>query len=159
MKNDTKTQAKAFEIAHAMPATLEAFTRHEMNKIAANIIAGAQDGETDPAKLYIKLDFIIKSLSKAKENIRDEALDELEKYEKGQQVLGVEIQIKNSVKYDYSHNEAWTETKADLVKIESDMKAAYKADMSLVNESTGETTPPARIKSASTSITAIYAKD
>ncbi len=156
---DKEHDDEQIEMYYAMPRTEEGFTRMVMERIAKNVIEQAEYGETDPAKVWIKLDFIIKALTLAKTNLTPTALEELIKYEKDQKLLGVSISVKETVKYDYSHNDEWKRLNDEQKVIESDMKAAYKSNKKLLDDETGEIVTPAKIKSASTSITPKYSKE
>lgn len=153
--NDQNRDEQEYEIAHAMPQTLRGFTHMEINNIAADIINKSLNGADDPAKLYIKLDFLLKALAKAKGAIREDALEELEKYDK-QHLMGVEINIGGSTKYDYSHNEEWARIEKRRKEIEKEMQTAAKQDGEMTID--GVLVPPARVKTSSVSVTPKYAK-
>jgi hypothetical protein len=146
----------AYEVSIAMPNTLEGFTRHEMNRIAQGIVAKVDEGTTEEAQTYVKLDFLIKALETAKKVISESAKDELIKYDK-QSCMGVGVTFGNRVTYDYSNSEEWVKLNARRKQIEENMKQAAKQDSQMTLD--GEIVPPASIKSASESITLKYAKD
>lgn len=109
----------------------------------------------DASSLYAKCDFIIKALTKAKENLREQALEELQK-ESGE-LTRLEATLKQketATKYDFSHYKKWVEKNNELLKIEKDMKMALMSNHSIVDEN-GEVIPKA-IKKSTTSIEIKY---
>ena len=157
MNNDINTEQKHYELANAMPQTLEAFTKMEMDRIVKQLVIGAQDGDTDPAQLYIKLDFIKKALEKAQKEIKEEAIVELQKYDKGQTCMGVEVKIGSRVSYDYSVYEEWTILRDRMKRIEEQMKAAAKLGAEILEGD--DIIPPATKVYSADGITATYSKE
>ena len=140
-----------------LPILIKELSKTEINALADKITASVDSGDENAGELYIKLDFLEKSLKKAKDAIKEGAIDELKKYDKGQTLGGVEFSVQEKGRYTYNHNEAWAAKKAELEAIESDMKAAAKSSNSILDESTGELIPAAKV-SYSESVTPKYQK-
>jgi len=145
------------ELTKNLPILIKELSKTEINALADKITASVDSGDENAGELYIKLDFLEKSLKKAKDAIKEGAIDELKKYDKGQTLGGVEFSVQEKGRYTYKHNETWAAKKAELEAIESDMKAAAKSSNSILDESTGELIPAAMI-SYSESITPKYPK-
>jgi hypothetical protein len=140
-----------------LPILIKELSKTEITALAEKITASVADGDENAGELYIKLDFLEKALKKAKEAIKEGALEELVKYDKGQKLGGVVFSVAEKARYDYKHNQAWVDKKAELTAIESDMKASAKSTSIFVDKETGDITPPAKA-SYSTSITPKYPK-
>ena len=140
-----------------LPILIKELSKTEINSLAEKITASVELGDENAGELYIKLDFLEKSLKKAKDTIKEGAIDELKKYDKGQTLGGVEFSVAEKGRYTYNHNQAWIDKKAELTAIESDMKAAAKSSNSILDESTGELIPAAKV-SYTESVTPKYPK-
>ena len=144
-------------LTNNLPILIKELSKTEINALAEKITSSVDSGDENAGELYIKLDFLEKSLKKAKDAIKEGAIDELKKYDKGQTLGGVEFSVQEKGCCTYEHNETWVAKKAELTAIESDMKAAAKSSNSILDESTGELIPAAMI-SYSESITPKYPK-
>jgi len=144
-------------LTNNLPILIKELSKTEINALAEKITSSVDSGDENAGELYIKLDFLEKSLKKAKDAIKDGAIDELKKYDKGQTLGGVEFSVQEKGRCTYKHNETWVAKKAELIAIESDMKMAAKSSNSILDESTGELIPAAII-SYSESITPKYPK-
>jgi hypothetical protein len=140
-----------------LPILIKELSKKEINALAEKITASVDSGDENSGELYIKLDFLEKALKMAKDAIKEGAIDELKKYDKGQTLGGVEFSVQEKGRYTYNHNQTWVDKKAELTAIESDMKAAAKSSNSILDESTGELIPAAKT-SYSESITPKYPK-
>jgi hypothetical protein len=140
-----------------LPIQIKGLSKTEITALSEKMIECVENGDENPGELYIKLDFLKKSLDTAMKAIKPDATFELAKYDKGQTLLGVEFSVAEKTSYTYKHNETWVSKKAELTAIESDMKAAFKSSNSMVDESTGEVIPPA-MTTYSESITPRYPK-
>lgn len=127
-----------------LPIIIKELSKTEINALAEKITASVELGDENPGELYIKLDFLEKALKKAKDSIKQGAVDELSKYDKGQTLGGVEFSVATKARYTYNHNQTWVDKKAELTAIESDMKVAAKSSNSILDESTGELIPAAK---------------
>ena len=67
-----------------LPILIKELSKTEINALADKITASVDSGDENAGELYIKLDFLEKSLKKAKDAIKEGAIDELKKYDKGQ---------------------------------------------------------------------------
>lgn len=157
MNNDQDIERQGYEIANAMPSTLEAFTKYEMERVATEMVAKALNGDEDAGEIYIKLDFIQKTIKASMDKVKSAALDELRKYEKGQKCMGVELSITSKVTYDYSNNPEWVKLADHKKKIETDMKEACNRDEQLVLD--GEVIVPAIKNYSADAITPKYDKE
>jgi hypothetical protein len=140
-----------------LPILIKELSKTEINALAEKIIASVELGDENAGELYIKLDFLEKALKAAKTAIKDEATEELKKYDKGQTLGGVEFSVAEKGRYTYNHNQTWVDKKAELTAIERDMKAAAKSSNSILDEATGELIPAAKV-SYSESVTPKYPK-
>ena len=140
-----------------LPILIKELSKKEINALAEKITASVELGYENAGELYIKLDFLEKSIKKAKEAIKYEATEELNKYDKSQTLGGVEFSVATKARYTYDHNPTWVDKKEELKSIENDMKAAAKSSNSILDESTGELIPAAKT-SYSESITPKYPK-
>lgn len=140
-----------------LPILIKELSKTEINALAEKITASVELGDENAGELYIKLDFLEKALKAAKTAIKDEATEELKKYDKGQTLGGVQFSVATKATWDYKHNQDWVKKKEELTAIQDDMKAAAKSSNSILDESTGELIPPAK-SSYSESITPRYPK-
>jgi hypothetical protein len=127
-----------------LPILIKELSKKEINALAEKITASVDSGDENSGELYIKLDFLEKALKMAKDAIKEGAIDELKKYDKGQTLGGVEFSVQEKARYTYNHNQTWVDKKAELTAIESDMKVAAKSSNSILDESTGELIPAAK---------------
>lgn len=97
------------------------------------------DGNESPLKAYIEFKKIEADLKEAIEAIKDQALEEASKYGKSFSHDGVQVEIRSSAgKWNYKHVQEWNELSKKMDSLEEQLKHAYKAKASLVNEGTGE---------------------
>jgi hypothetical protein len=157
MENENINEAQ-YKITIALPETVNGFSKSEMERVANEIISKVDDGTLGAPKLYIEVDFIIKSLTKVKDGIKEDAFDEFIKYDKGQKYFGVRFETRNSTTYDYTGNPEWVKLDKDRKEIEKEMKAACNSTKMFVDEDSGDIVIPARIKSSSSSVSPTYPK-
>lgn len=139
-----------------LPIQIEGLSKAGIEKLSETIVLSVDDGNENAGELYLKLDFLKKSIEKSMKQIKDGAIEELNKYDKGQTLLGVEVGIMTKGKPSYSHNPVWTDKKKELTAIEDAMKLVSKTEEKIF-DSEGVEIPPA-IYSYSESITPRYPK-
>jgi hypothetical protein len=137
-----------------LPIQIEGLSKTGIETLANTMVSEVLNGNENPGELYIKLDFLKKALDKAMKEIKEGAIEELAKYDKGQTLGGVEFSVQDKGRASYNHHEAWQKKKEELTAIETDMKAAAKSGNNIVTED-GEIIPPA-MYAYSTSITPTY---
>ena len=96
-----------------LPIIIKELSKTEINALAEKITASVELGDENAGELYIKLDFLEKSIKKAKEAIKYEATEELNKYDKSQTLGGVEFSVATKARYTYDHNPTWVDKKED----------------------------------------------
>ncbi len=144
------------ELTKNLPIQIEGLSKTGIETLANTITGEVENGNENAGELYLKIDFLKKALDKAMKEIKEGAIEELAKYDKGQTLGGVEFSVQEKGKPSYKHHEDWQKKKEELTAIEADMKAAAKSGNNIVTED-GEIIPPA-IYSYSTSITPTYPK-
>jgi len=144
-------------LTNNLPIQIKGLSKTEINALSTRIVDSVAQGVENAGELYVKLDFLKKTIDKSIKEIKSEAVEELSKYDKGQSLMGVEITIANKASYSYKHNPEWVAKKAELTAIENEMKMAAKSINSILNEDTGEIIPPA-IATYSDSVTPKYPK-
>lgn len=148
------------------PSDILAFT--EINKAALGQVSGAivdrvSSGEEDALETYIKakaLDTVVSDIIK---NIKVDALEEAEKYDKEEaMLLGCEFSVKNgATRYSFDHDETWSSIDKQIKELTAQRKAREKKMIDatnyaeLIDDETGEVIPPAAIQSSGSSILAI----
>ncbi len=137
-----------------LPIQIEGLSKTGIETLANTIVSEVEKGNENPGELFLKLDFLQKAIEKAKKEIKEGAIEELAKYDKGQTLGGVEFSVQEKGKPSYKHHEDWQKKKEELTAIEADMKAAAKSGNNIVTED-GEIIPPARY-TYSTSIVPTY---
>lgn len=140
-----------------LPIKIEGLNKSAIESLSERIVSSVVEGSENSGDLYIKLDFLKKSIDKSLKTIKEDAVVELSKYDKGQTVMGVEINVTSKASYKYDNNPEWVAKKAELKKIEEQMKMVNKDGVTIVNEETGEVVPPA-IANYSDAITPKYPK-
>ncbi len=148
---------KQMELTSNLPIKIEGLNKEAIDSLAARMISEVVAGNEDPGELYIKLDFLKKSIEKGIKSIKEGAVDELTKYDRGQKFMGVEVSVTNRPSYKYDHYQGWNDKKEELKKIESLMKAAMDSNHNIA-DSDGEIVPPA-IVTYSDTITPKYPKE
>lgn len=135
----------------------ENITHEGMQTLSDLIVNRVRNGELKALEAFIKVDFLQKALTKAKDAIKKEASEEAESYGNGEFLLGVEIAVKErGVRYDYSNNSEWTQLKSEMDVIQDDMKKAALSKHKIITDD-GEVILPA-IKTSTTSVELKYKK-
>jgi hypothetical protein len=149
-----------------VPTNILDFT--EINKSALGKMSGAvvdkvASGDENALDTYIKAKALEVVVSNIIKDVKAEALDEAEKYEKGDgKLLGCEFIVKNgATKYSFDHDEDWSNIDKQIKELTEKRKAREKLMIDatkyaqVVDKDTGEVVTPAEIKSASASILTI----
>lgn len=122
------------ELTKNLPIQIKGLTKTGIETLSNTIIETVEKGDENAGNLYLKLDFLKKSIDKAMKDIKEDATEELNKYDKGQTLLGVEIQIVTKPRYDYKHNSLWVEKKEELKAIEQSMLLVFKSGNKMYDE-------------------------
>lgn len=135
-------------------------------ELANDLVEKVKEGELDPIKLGIQLDFIAKVAEDAKSQIKSEIIAEVEKYGKSYEGFNYKIEVKEvGVKYDYSvcGHPRWNELnkqlksiKAEMKEIETFLKTIKKPIVMASEDTEGEEiklNPPKKIGSTSPAFT------
>lgn len=131
-------------LTNNLPIVINGLSKTEITALSDKIIQSVEQGVENSGELYIKLDFLKKAIDGAIKGIKEDALVELKKYDKGQSLMAVEFTISERGRASYDHNPVWVAKKEQLTEIEDDMKLADKTNNSIVSEVTGEIIPPAQ---------------
>ena len=100
----------------------------EINALVAEVVSEVKEGYRNPLETVIKL----KAISKAADNICNEimgtAVDEANKYAKGEKAYGAKIDVRETgVKYDFSKSQTWRDLIIKKQEIEEQIKAIETA--------------------------------
>ena len=139
-------------------------TKETINDVCDVIMAEFESGKIDQLEFLGKMEFMSQALEKAISKIRQQVVEELEKYgseaKMGVVKHGITFKLKEAgVKYDYSNSKRWVEKIAALEVIKEETKSlesqlkSLKGKQTIVDEETGECYedyPP--IKSSKTTI-------
>lgn len=99
------------------------------------------DGNSSALKTYIEFKKIEAELKEAMEAVKEEAVAEAKKHGKSFIEDGAKIEIRNSSgKWSYNHIPEWRDLDSKMENLQEQLKHAYKANATLINESTGEIT-------------------
>jgi hypothetical protein len=140
------------------------YSKSSVEKVSGIIVTEFKLGNLDPIRFLGKLEFLSQVIEKAKSEIREKTLEELEKYgseaKSGIKKDGITFKIKEvGVRYDYSATPLWVDKKSDIDKLSEELKSieatlkTLKAKTTTLDESTGELIellPP--IKTSKTSV-------
>lgn len=126
-------------------------TKQKVQAAVETLIQAIDDGEADPLQTMIELKGLEDFCKKAKEAIRDAAINELYKYGKTATIHGSVLRVNTGRRtFSYDHYDKWLVKKHELEMIEKEMKAAM--NHTVIDESTGEVIPPAKVKYSTESI-------
>lgn len=152
-----------FAEQNPVPTNLLDFT--EINKSALGKVSGAvvdkvSSGDDSALETYVKakaLEFVVSEIIS---NVKTEALDEAEKYERDDaNILGVDFMVKNgTTRYSFDHDDEWNKINDEIKELTAKRKAREKLMIDatkyaqVVDKATGEVVAPAEIKSSGGSI-------
>lgn len=109
------------------------------------IMTGIENGNKGNNALtaYIELKKIADLVKTTMDEIKSDAMDELDRHGKGEHVICDAIVSISNVggRWKFDHIDEWSKLKSELTNVESRLKTAYKSHQSglmSVNESTGE---------------------
>lgn len=87
------------------------------------------NGDKEALPTFIELKGVEKLLKQVLTGMQDAAIDEAERYGKGEHELnGAKFQVKNAAgRWDYKECKEWADKKDELGQIEEALKALYKA--------------------------------
>lgn len=136
-----------------------------INKAALGELSGAvvdkvSSGDDSALETYVKakaLEFVVSEIIS---NVKAEALDEAEKYERGDaNILGVDFMVKNgTTRYSFDHDDEWNKINDEIKELTAKRKAREKLMIDatkyaqVVDKATGEVVTPAEVKSSGGSI-------
>lgn len=114
------------QIAGNDTATLfkEAVTKKRIAEFAEPIIEKAENGEIDALDAYVQVKIASEYISNLSKGLKPFAEDEADRYGKEEATMyGCAIQqTSGSTKYDYSHDEVWSEIKAEIYALMAKLK-------------------------------------
>lgn len=114
-----------------------------MSNVINETIQKANNGEITFIDAYLIINEISKQVEAAKEAIKKQAYDEIEKTgEKNYNYNGYVLSCGSKATYSYKHIKIWNEEKLKLAEIEEKAKAALKLNLD-ADSKTGETIEPA----------------
>ena len=115
----------------------------------------AKNGNLNPLEVYIELKNLESFVKECKDLVQLDALIEAEKY-KGQIFNGYEVDVRSvGGRYTYDHIDEISALKAQIKELEKAAQDSYKLSAKgsiMMNDQTGEVTPPAHYKEGSTAI-------
>jgi len=125
------------------------YSKETVEKLASVIVTEYELGPVDPVRFLGRLEFLSQVLEKAKGEIRDKTVSELEKYgaeaRSGVKLDGNGLKLKESgVRYDYSSTPLWIRKKSEIDLLNEDLKnletviKSVKTTTNTVDEETGE---------------------
>jgi hypothetical protein len=140
------------------------YSKTSVEKVSSVIVTEYELGNLNPLRFLGRLEFLSQVIDKAKAEIREKSLSELEKYgsetKSGVKIDGISFKIKETgVRYDYSLTKSWTDKKSEIDILTEELKAieatlkSLKSKATILDEETGELIellPP--IKTSKTSI-------
>lgn len=140
------------------------YSKSSVDTAASVIVTEYELGNLDPIRFLGRLEFLSQILDKAKAEIREKTVSELEKYgpeaKSGVKIDGISFKLKETgVRYDYSGTKSWSDKKAEIDVLTDELKAiestlkSLKGKTTILDEETGELLellPP--IKSSKTSV-------
>ncbi len=92
------------------------------------LVQDVQDGNADALAVFIELKRLSSQVESAIKQIKDEAVDEANKYGKSFEMQGAKITVKSAAtRYKYDHIPEWKQHKEQLKAIEELAKQALKA--------------------------------
>ena len=126
-------------------------SRLRAQQLAEQLSDQVLDGNKDPLEAWGELKMLEDAIKKAKDLIRDPAIEELAKYGPSTMMNGVKLTKYNGKRtYKYDHNDDWSELKSKMQDVERKMKIAVND--TIVDEETGEVIPPAKVVYSSETI-------
>lgn len=92
------------------------------------MVIDVENGVENPLRAYLKLVELKKDIEKAIDYIKDYAINEASKYEKGAEIDGKRlVYSRGRAMYDFSKIGAWIEAKERLKEVEDYYKTLYLA--------------------------------
>jgi len=106
------------------------FTERAINEIAT-LIEGVEQGDVSAYKSYIKLKEFESEMKKAINQIKEEALREVENRNGEATYDGFIIRTKNAAgRWNFKNIDKWKELESEKKKLENELKELYKAKQS-----------------------------
>lgn len=98
-----------------------------------------QDGNASALKTYINFKKMEADLKESMEAIKDQAMEEAQKYGKSFIEDGVFVEIRSAAgKWDYKHISEWNKLKNQIEELQDQLQMAHKARATMFKEDTGE---------------------
>lgn len=124
-------------------------TKETISNVSDVIVNEFNSGKMNQLEFLGKMEFMAQAIDKAMQTIRQQALEELEKYgaeaKFGVVRSGITFKTKEAgVKYDYSNTKKWVDINDRLTAVKEEMKSlesqlkTIKGKQILVDEDTGE---------------------
>lgn len=120
-------------------------TKQLVEELSCKLLQPYLDGELLPEDGLVQAEFLIQSLTNAKDKLKELCLDNPRIDDKGITINGVVLKVKESgVQYDYSNTQSWIQMKSkeDAIAqerkiLESQLKTLSK-DATMIDRETGE---------------------
>lgn len=105
---------------------------NEYKEYLASMVNYVECGDSNPLKVYLELKELSKDIEKALSKVSEYAINEAEKYGKGQfEFHGYKVALRSAAsRWDFKKCEPWIKAKNDLSKIEELAKLSYKLKQS-----------------------------
>jgi len=115
--------------------------KQEFTEYLHNLNEGVLNGEKNALEVYVELKGIEKLFTAVLKGVYIEAIEEAEKYGKGEQkAFGIKFQVKNgATRWDFSPCQEHTVKKLELKALEDRLKSLAKSKLeNIVDGDTGE---------------------
>lgn len=112
-----------------------------------DLVEQAKSGYIEAKDVYADLHVLLKSLKELQDEIKDQAIDELERYTRDDVVErnGFKMSVVSSKRYSYKHDDSWNAWKEQMKDREELMKQVALKSIELYDEN-GAEIPAAEIK-------------
>lgn len=110
-----------------MSDILKRFDPIALKTLATEIVAGVENGELDPLQVYARAKHLEQFADILTKNVKSQANDEADKYEKNFEFDGFKCELRNSGdRYDYSLDAEYAELSARLAERKAVLDLAIK---------------------------------
>ena len=114
-------------------------TKETPSTIASQLYANMTDNNTDPFKIFVRADCLLKTMEALKKLAKESTVEQIDQGE--EDYLGVKLETAEfGTKYDYSKTPLWNELKAEEDAIATKRKN-LESILKLTKEHTGQVDP------------------
>lgn len=140
------------ELSISKPQMLSEDEQKILDKYMGRVQA-AEDGDEEAKGVYADLYVLVKSLEELQDQVKDQAIDELDKYQRDDVVErnGFEMKLVRRNYYSYKHDEAWQNLSESRKQRQKQMQKAFKMSekgQQMTDMQTGEVIPPAEVSTS-----------